>query len=172
VFPCLVFRCDTLRARAREFRNENQHDLEFPRTSTDGSGIGQRIPSQRFSRSTACRWVVDVWFVLSLATLRGCSFANIRGAAAGGERNPAKMKWSPTQRPTILKVSTSCWQLLLARHRRLLLEPSGDKPTLAFRPRGRLRASQGGLRALGRHGVGAGESGWRGCWVSVSNPAS
>jgi hypothetical protein len=28
-FHCLVFRCDTLRARACEFRNENQHDLEW-----------------------------------------------------------------------------------------------------------------------------------------------
>jgi hypothetical protein len=87
------------------------------------------------------------------------SSANIRGTApirrggrrlrvSSGERNPAKMKWSPTQRPTILKVGTPCWQRLLAQHRRLL-EPSGDKPTVAFRPRGLLRASQGGLRTRG-----------------------
>jgi hypothetical protein len=46
-FHCLVFRCDTLRARACEFRNENQHDLEFPRTPTGGFGMGQIIPSNR-----------------------------------------------------------------------------------------------------------------------------
>jgi len=45
-----------------------------------------------------------------------CSSGNIRGTApirgggrrlrvAGGERNPARTEWSPTQRPTILKAS-------------------------------------------------------------------
>jgi hypothetical protein len=38
------------------------------------------------------------------------------------------MEWSPAERPTILKVGTPCWQLLLPRDRHLLLEPPADEP--------------------------------------------
>jgi hypothetical protein len=68
--------------------------------------------------------------------------------AAEGERNSATMEWSPFEHPTI-QVGTPCWQPLLARHRRLLLEPLADESTVAFRPRRLLRASQGELRTRG-----------------------
>jgi hypothetical protein len=95
------------------------------------------------------------------------------------------MGWPPTQHPTTLKVSTPCWQLLLAQPRRLLLEPPADEPKTKRWPSGvtalceRVKAGFAlvavGLAAytlLVGNGVGAGESGRRGRWVSVSNPAS
>jgi hypothetical protein len=130
--------------------NSSARWLQPPTAACSGSGAGQRIPSPRFSSAYACRRGMDVWFVLSLASHSERLFVRVYSRRCCGRREKSSNNGMVTLEHPTIKVGTPCWQLLLARHRRLLLKPSADIPTVAFWLHRLLQASQGGLRTRGR----------------------
>jgi hypothetical protein len=157
------------------------------RPASLSSKTGQRILSPCFSHANACLYVMDVWFVLSLDTLRGCSFANIRGAAAREESSKNEMVTHSASDNTksghaMLAAAARMTQTLAAR----AIRRQTNGGLLASRPvasesrrlahswwaAAAVRLDLAACTLLVGNSVGAGESGRRGCWVSVSNPAS